>query len=82
LELGLRFDKPADVFGSTDPRLFPVKQQTEQALPIILTAAVVAYEPEVMIIGGGNSAACPRRSAPSSRRSTPHTGGWASPTVT
>jgi predicted NBD/HSP70 family sugar kinase len=32
-----------------------VKQHIEQALLIILTAAVVAYEPEVIILGGGIS---------------------------
>jgi predicted NBD/HSP70 family sugar kinase len=54
-ELGLPFDNPADVFHSCDPRLAPVKQQIEQALLIILTAAVVAYEPDVIILGGGIS---------------------------
>jgi predicted NBD/HSP70 family sugar kinase len=55
LELGLPFDNPADVFRSADPRLIPVKQYIEQALLIILTAAVVAYEPDVIILGGGIS---------------------------
>jgi predicted NBD/HSP70 family sugar kinase len=55
LELGLPFDNPADVFRSSDPRLIPVKQYIEQALLIILTAAVVAYEPDVIILGGGIS---------------------------
>ncbi|GAA1820559.1 ROK family protein [Planosporangium flavigriseum] len=55
LELGLPFDNPADVFRSSDPRLIPVKQQIEQALLIVLTAAVVAYEPDVIILGGGIS---------------------------
>jgi predicted NBD/HSP70 family sugar kinase len=54
-ELGLLFDNPADVFHSTDPRLSPVKQHIEQALLIVLTAAVVAYEPEVIVLGGGIS---------------------------
>ncbi|WP_239088466.1 ROK family transcriptional regulator [Planosporangium mesophilum] len=54
-ELRLPFDNPADVFHSSDPRLAPVKQQIEQALLIILTAAVVAYEPDVIILGGGIS---------------------------
>jgi predicted NBD/HSP70 family sugar kinase len=54
-ELGLPFDNPADVFHSTDPRLSPVKQHIEQALLIVLTAAVVAYEPDVIILGGGIS---------------------------
>jgi predicted NBD/HSP70 family sugar kinase len=54
-ELRLPFDNPADVFHSSDPRLAPVKQHIEQALLIILTAAVVAYEPEVIILGGGIS---------------------------
>jgi predicted NBD/HSP70 family sugar kinase len=60
LELGMRFDNPADVFHSSDPRLIPVKQHIEQALLIILTAAVVAYEPEVIILGGGISHALER----------------------
>lgn len=54
-ELGLHLDNPADVFRSTDPRLIAVKQHVEQALLIILTAAVVAYEPEVIVLGGGIS---------------------------
>jgi predicted NBD/HSP70 family sugar kinase len=54
-ELGLRFDNPADVFRSADPRLAPVKQQVQQALLVVLTAAVVAYEPEVIVLGGGIS---------------------------
>ncbi|MFJ6151386.1 ROK family transcriptional regulator [Micromonospora profundi] len=54
-DLGLPFDNAADVFHSTDPRLVPVKQYVEQALLIILTAAVVAYEPEVIVLGGGIS---------------------------
>jgi predicted NBD/HSP70 family sugar kinase len=54
-ELGLGFDNPADVFRSTDPRLASVKQQVEQALLVVLTAAVVAYEPEVIVLGGGIS---------------------------
>jgi predicted NBD/HSP70 family sugar kinase len=55
LELGLRFDTPAEVFHSSDPRLSPVKQHIEQALLIVLTAAVVAYEPDVIVLGGGIS---------------------------
>ncbi|WP_280175088.1 ROK family transcriptional regulator [Micromonospora cremea] len=54
-DLGLPFDNPADVFHSKDSRLVPVKQYVEQALLIILTAAVVAYEPEVIVLGGGIS---------------------------
>ncbi|SDZ00037.1 Sugar kinase of the NBD/HSP70 family, may contain an N-terminal HTH domain [Micromonospora pattaloongensis] len=54
-ELGLHFDNPADVFRSTDPRLVAVRQHVEQALLIVLTAAVVAYEPEVIVLGGGIS---------------------------
>jgi predicted NBD/HSP70 family sugar kinase len=51
-ELGLRFDNPADVFRSADPRLAPVKQQVQQALLVVLTAAVVAYEPELGDLSG------------------------------
>ncbi|KAB1905046.1 ROK family transcriptional regulator [Micromonospora tulbaghiae] len=54
-ELGLSFDNAADVFRSADPRLAPVRQYVEQALLVILTAAVVAYEPEVIVLGGGIS---------------------------
>ncbi|QOC92159.1 ROK family transcriptional regulator [Micromonospora craniellae] len=54
-DLGLPFGNPADVFRSADTRLTPLKQYVEQALLIILTAAVVAYEPEVIVLGGGIS---------------------------
>lgn len=53
-EVGIRLDSPADIFVSDAPRpLAALRHQYEQSLIVAITAAAVAADPEVVVLGGG-----------------------------
>lgn len=53
-EHGLDLLSPADLFSAdAAPRVQAMRAQVEQALVLVLTAAVVSYEPDVIVLGGG-----------------------------
>lgn len=51
-ELGLRLSSPAELFGATHAAS-ELRHRVEDALVLMLTAATVSYEPEVIVLGGG-----------------------------
>jgi predicted NBD/HSP70 family sugar kinase len=53
-EVGIRLQSPADIFATDAPRpLASLRHQYEQSLIVAITAAVVAADPEVVVLGGG-----------------------------
>jgi predicted NBD/HSP70 family sugar kinase len=53
-ELGLDLSSPAALFREdADAPVVAMRLHVEQALLIVLTAAVVSYEPDIIVIGGG-----------------------------
>lgn len=53
-ELGLPVSSPADIFNSTGGRAVALlRQQYERSLVVAMTAAAVASDPEVIVLGGG-----------------------------
>lgn len=55
-ELGIALPSPADLFLPSDDRAVrKLRQSFDQALLIVLAAAVVSCEPEVIVLGGGIS---------------------------
>lgn len=56
-ESGIRIDSPAEVFAHDAPQpLRALRAHFDQALLIVLTAATVSCEPELIVLGGGVSA--------------------------
>jgi predicted NBD/HSP70 family sugar kinase len=52
-ELGLEIASPAALFADdADGPLVAMRRHVEQALVVVLTAAVVSYEPETIVLGG------------------------------
>ena len=52
-ELGLDISSPAALFAAdADGQLVAMRRHVEQALLIVLTAAVVSYEPDTIVLGG------------------------------
>jgi predicted NBD/HSP70 family sugar kinase len=52
-ELGLEISSPAALFADdADGQLLAMRRHVEQALLVVLTAAVVSYEPETIVLGG------------------------------
>lgn len=52
-ELGLDIASPAALFADdADGQLVAMRRHVEQALLVVLTAAVVSYEPETIVLGG------------------------------
>jgi predicted NBD/HSP70 family sugar kinase len=53
-ELGLEIDSPAALFADdAAPQLVAMRHHVEQAMLVVLTAAVVSYEPDTIVLGGG-----------------------------
>jgi predicted NBD/HSP70 family sugar kinase len=53
-ELGFELGSPADLFQLSLPEpLLALRRQFEQALLVAITAAVVASDPEIVVLGGG-----------------------------
>jgi predicted NBD/HSP70 family sugar kinase len=53
-ELGLAIDSPAALFADdAAPQLVAMRRHVEQAMLVVLTAAVVSYEPDTIVLGGG-----------------------------
>jgi predicted NBD/HSP70 family sugar kinase len=53
-EIGLRLESPADIFAANARRpLAALRNQYEQSLIVAITAAVVAADPQVIVLGGG-----------------------------
>jgi predicted NBD/HSP70 family sugar kinase len=53
-ELGHPVSSPAEIFATdAAPQLVALRRHLEQALLVVLTTAVVSYEPDVVVIGGG-----------------------------
>jgi predicted NBD/HSP70 family sugar kinase len=52
-ELGVQISSPAALFAEdADGQLVAMRRHVEQALLVVLTAAVVSYEPETIVLGG------------------------------
>jgi predicted NBD/HSP70 family sugar kinase len=52
-ELGIEISSPAALFADdADGQLVAMRRHVEQALLIVLTAAVVSYEPDTIVLGG------------------------------
>jgi predicted NBD/HSP70 family sugar kinase len=52
-ELGMEISSPAALFADdADGQLVAMRHHVEQALLVVLTAAVVSYEPETIVLGG------------------------------
>jgi predicted NBD/HSP70 family sugar kinase len=52
-ELGLDIASPAALFhDDADGQLIAMRRHVEQALLVVLTAAVVSYEPDIIVLGG------------------------------
>jgi predicted NBD/HSP70 family sugar kinase len=52
-ELGVEISSPAALFADdADGQLVAMRRHVEQALLVVLTAAVVSYEPEMIVLGG------------------------------
>jgi predicted NBD/HSP70 family sugar kinase len=53
-EVGIRLDSPADIFAAdASPPLVALRHHYEQSLIVAITAAVVAADPELVVLGGG-----------------------------
>lgn len=53
-ELGRELTSPTELFAAdADDQLVAMRRHVEQAMLIALTAAVVSYEPEIIVLGGG-----------------------------
>lgn len=56
-ELGIPIQSPAEIFKTDAPRsLTMLRQQYEQSLIVAITTAVVASDPDVIVLGGGIAA--------------------------
>lgn len=63
-ELGLDIPSPAALFlDDADGQLIAMRRHVEQALLVVLTAAVVSYEPDMIVLGGRIARSMTRRLA-------------------